>query len=275
MSTIPLFRMTSPQLNRDVLQRAAEAFRLGDKVAGSDDAIAVNDDARVLVRAGACARFAGVLLYVNHRAALGAIYEKPIDPEPAGRWLGEFLEKHSLGPGKVDGRPKLETLPWARVTEAVVFDGKERRRVRARTDAGVRFRLNGLAISGPRTRIRAVFGNDELPIMLHVAVWERLEHYADAELVRSHDVVATLERSIRGRTDCNLTIRIKDIRLVYSATEEFHGSPDLLAPYYLLELQSPYRGSKGGNEEGPMQLLKIPAWRFATQSDWPIPAEPH
>ena len=274
MSTISLFRMTAPQINRESLQHAAEGLRLGDKVEVSADAIAVHDKDRVLVRAGACAKFAGVLLYVNHRGALGAIHEKPVEPERAGRWLGEFLNRHSLRPGKVDDRAKLEALPWSRVTDAVIFDGKERKRVPARTDAGVRLRLNGLAVSGPRTRIHAVFGNDELPLMLHVAVWERLEHYADAELVRSHDVVATLERSIRGRRDCNLTIRIKDIRLVYAASEESHGSPDLLAPYYLVELQSPYRASKGDGDQGPLQLLKIPAWRFATQNDWPAPTEP-
>jgi hypothetical protein len=265
MATISLFRMTAPQLDRDVLRGVAKALRLDDNVTTSEDAAAVHDDERVLVRGGSCAKFAGVLLYLNHRSALGEVHEKPIDPKRADRWLEDFLEKHALGPGKVDGPAKLELLPWSRVTEAVVFDGKERRRVPARTDAGIRFRLNGLTVSGPRTRIRAVFGRDELPLMLHVAVWERLEHYADAELVRAHDVVAALERSVRGRTDCNLTVRIQNVRLVYSASEEFQGRPDLLAPYYLIEVQSPYRGAKAPTEDLPRQLLRLPAWRFATE----------
>ena len=139
--------------------------------------------------------------------------------------------------------------------------------MRARTDAGVRLRLNGLPVSGPRTRIRAVFGNDELPLMVHVAVWERLELHLEAELVRRHDVVSALERSIRGRTECNLAVRIKDIRLVYAASEEFQGRPDLLAPYYFVEGKSPHRWSKGDPGQAPRQLLKIPAWRSGTQID--------
>jgi hypothetical protein len=273
MSTLLLFRMTAPQLDYGILRGAAETLGIRGNVTESDDAAAIHDDARVLARAGACAKLAGVLLYVDHRSALGVLYDKPLDPERARRWLGEFLEKHALGPGKVaDDRAKLELQPWSRITDAVVFDGKERKRVRARTDAGVRLRLNGLPVSGPRTRIRAVFGNDELPIMVHVAVWDMLDVHAEVELVREHDVVAALERSIRGRTDCNLVVHIKEIRLAYAASEEFHGRPDLLAPYYFVEVESPY-GSRAATDPGqaPRQLLKIPAWRFATPSDQTYP----
>ena len=271
MSTISLFRMTAPQLDQNIIRRAAEYLRLGDKLAVSDDAVAVHDDARVLVRAGACAKFPGMLLYVNHRSALGAIHEKPLDAERAGRWLGDFLDKHSLRPGKVDERAKLELLPYARVTAAVVFDGKERKRVPARTDAGVRFRLNGLPVSGPRTRIRAVFGNDELPLMVHVATWDRLEHHADVDLVRPHEVIAALEKSVRGRTECNFALRVGDVRLAYAASEEFQGRPDLLAPFYFIEVRSPQRDSKSDPELAPRQLLKIPAWRSAVQNDQSSP----
>ena len=275
MSTIALFRMTAPGLDQAQLRRVAESLRLGDRVAESDDAIAFHDDARLLVRAGSCARLAGVLTYVNHRSGLGAIHDKPIDPERAGRWLGDFIEKHSLNPAKTSiDRARVELRPWSRYTEAVVFDGKERKRVRARTDAGIRFALNGIAISGPRTRIRAVFGSDEAPLMLHVAVWDRLEHYADAELVREHDVLAALEKSLRGRKDCDVVVRANALRLAYAASEEFHGRPDLLAPYYFVEVESPIRGSKSRTDGGqpPRQLLKIPAWRFTPQSEVPTAA---
>jgi hypothetical protein len=263
---LSLFRMTAPQLDHGVLRGAAEALGIRGDVTESDDAVAMHDDTRVLARAGACAKLAGVLLYVNHGSALGALYDKPLDPERAGRWLREFLEKHALGPGKVVGdRAKLELEPWSHITEAVVFDGKERKRVRAHTDAGVRLRLNGLPVSGPRTRIRAVFGNEELPIMLHIAVWDRLDVHAEVELVREHDVVTALERSIRGRTDCNLVVHIKEIRLAYAASEEFHGRPDLLAPYYFVDVESPYRSRAATDpSQAPRQLLKIPAWRFTT-----------
>jgi hypothetical protein len=65
-------------------------------------------------------------------------------------------------------------------------------------------------------------------------------------------------------------VRTTNVRLVYAASEEFQGRPDLLAPYYLVEVQSPNRGSKGHNEEAPRQLLKIPAWRSPSQVEAPI-----
>jgi hypothetical protein len=109
--------------------------------------------------------------------------------------------------------------------------------------------------------------------MVHVAVWDRLEHHADAELVRAHDVIATLEKSIRGRRDCDLVVHAKALRLAYAASEEFQGRPDLLAPYYFVEVESPYRGAKenAGGGQAPRQLLKIPAWRSASRSDLAIP----
>jgi len=262
--------MTAPGLDQTQLGRIAESLRLSDRATESDDAIAFHDEARLLVRAGSCAKLAGVLTFVNHRSALGAIHDNPIDPQRAGQWLGDFIERHSLNPAKTstDG-VRVELRPWSRYTEAVVFDGKERKRVRARTDAGVRFALNGIALSGPRTRIRAIFGSDERPLMLHVAVWDRLEHYADAELVREHDVLVALEKSLRGRKDCDVVVRANGLRLAYAASEEFHGRPDLLAPYYFVEVESPIRGSKSRSDGGqsPRQLLKIPAWRFTPQNE--------
>jgi len=274
MSTISVFRMIAPRLDAGALRGVAKELQLGDTVTESDDAVAVHDDGHVLVRAGACAKLAGTLLYVNHRASLSAIHEKPLAPERAGRWLGGFLERNGLTPGKVnDDRATLDVTPYARFTEAIVFDGRERTRVRARTDAGVRLRLNGVPVSGPRTRIRAVFGNDELPLMVHVAVWERLEHHADAELVRAHDVVGAIEKSLKGRKDCGVAIRIRDMRLAYAAAEEFHGRPDLLAPYYFVEVESPVRDSKRGSDpgQGPRQLMKVPAWRFSTPIEQAYP----
>src|SRR6187551_3137205 len=109
MSTISLFRMIAPQLDAGALRGVAKELQLGDTVTESDDAVAVHDDGHVLVRAGACAKLAGALLYVNHRASLGAIHEKPLAPERAGRWLGGFLERNRLNPGKVnDDRATLD-----------------------------------------------------------------------------------------------------------------------------------------------------------------------
>jgi hypothetical protein len=275
MATISLFKMKAPQLDAEMMSRIAQHLRMGGKPAESDEASIVQDKGRVLVRADACAKLAGVLLYVNHASSLGAVHEKPIGADRAAHWLGDFLEKHKLGPGKTDDtRARVEVASWSRTTEAVVFDGKERKRLPARTDAGLRMTLNGLPISGPRTRVRAVFGTSEIPLMVHVAVWERLEHHDDAELVREHEVVETLERSMRGRTECNLTPRIRDVRLEYAASEEFHGRPDLLAPYYFVEVESPFRGAKA-DAQAPRQLMKIPAWRSvpsARPSELPRPS---
>src|SRR5262245_29075697 len=266
MPTIRVFRMVAPQLDRNRLTRLAGALGLGGKTHDSEDAVAVQDESRVLVQAGPCAKLAGVLLYVSHAASLGAILNAPIEPARAGDWLGRFLDRHGLNPAPPAAEhAQLERQPWARFTEAVVYDGRERRRVKARTDAGVRLRLNGIPVSGPRTRIRAVFGGSETPLMVHVAAWERLEPYTEGELIRAHDVIAELERSMRGRKDCSAPVHVKgDVRLAYAATEEFRGSPDLLAPYYFVEIESPRRNDRPGAADpgpAPRQLLKLPAWR--------------
>lgn len=108
-----------------------------------------------------------ICLALGSRAASalpGNDYDSPLDPARAREWLGRSLDRHRLHPGSPTGAgARLEMEPWARITEAVVFDGRERRRVKARTDAGVRLRLDGIPLSGPRTRIRAVFGTDETP----------------------------------------------------------------------------------------------------------------
>jgi hypothetical protein len=274
MSTISLYRMIAPKVDAAALRNVAKDLRLGDTLAKSDDALAIHDDSRVLVRAGSCAKFAGMLLYVNHHASLGTVHEKPIEPERAGKWMSGFLERHNLSFGKInDERARLEVTPYSRYTDAVVFDGRERKRVHARTDAGVRVTLNGIAVSGPRTRIRAVFGNDELPLMAHVAVWERLEHHAEVELVRGHDVLAALEKSLKGRTECAAAFHVRNVNLAYAAAEEFQGRPDLLAPFYFVEIESPSRESKPGTapDQGPRQLMKIPAWRFPTPIEQAYP----
>jgi hypothetical protein len=266
MPTIPVFRMVAPRLDRNRVSALAGALGLRGKTHDSEDAVAVQDEARVLVQAGPCAKLAGVILYVNHAGSLGAIHDAPIEPARAGEWLGRFLDRHDLNPVPPAGEhAQLEREPWARFTEAVVFDGRERRRVKARTDAGVRLRINGTPVSGPRTRIRAVFGGSENPLMVHVAAWERLETYTEGELIREHDVIAELERSMRGRKDCGMAIHVKsDVRLAYAATEEFRGSPDLLAPYYFVEIESPRRNDRPGAADpgpAPRQLRKLPAWR--------------
>jgi hypothetical protein len=48
--------------------------------------------------------------------------------------------------------------------------------------------------------------------------------------------------------------------------DEFRGAPDLLAPYYLVEVQSPMRGPRAVEGHAPRQLLRVPAWRTALTS---------
>jgi hypothetical protein len=270
MATIPLFRMEAPSLDRGRVRSLAESLRLRGTPLESADAAGQHDDERVLVQAGPCARLAGALLYVHHAASLGAVHGRPLAPERAARWLDAFLTRQELRPQPPAGESgRLELSPWSRVSEAVVFDGRERRRVPARTEAGVRIALNGVPVSGPRTRIRAVFAEDELPILLHVAAWERLEIHAEAELIREHDAIAALERSLRGRTDCDQVFQVHGIRLVYAATEEYRGSPDLLAPYYLIEIAvRPRKDHQPETSIAPRRLLRVPAWR------WPVEAGP-
>jgi hypothetical protein len=240
----------------------AAHLALRGKPAQSEEALFVHDDTRSLAYAQPCAKFAGLLFFVDRSAAIGDIPEKLASEKRARDWATGFLDEFGLLPGKgKDERIRLDIEVAATQSEAVRFNGKERRRLKASTEIRSRISVNGIPVSGPRAKVRMIFKAGDRPIMAHVGLWESLSVFDERELVREHDVVRTLRDSLADRRACGTAYDVREVRLAYFA-DEFRGGPDLLLPYYFIEIESRDPRPPGKeSRQGPRQLIRLPAYR--------------
>jgi hypothetical protein len=261
--SILLFRRQTLELSAEPFLRLAERLELKGELVRTDEALFVRGDHSALAYGQPCARFAGLLFYADQSAAWGGVSERLVEPERARAWTHEALEAAALLPkGSDDDRVRLKLELDAFETEAVVFDGKERRRVKAKTDVVSRIELNGIPVVGPRGKVRLVFKHAEPPVMLQAGLWERLAVYEERERVREHDAVRTVHDRLAVRGDCGTrAYDIRDVRLVYLA-DEYRGGPDLLAPEYLVEVEMRDPRPAGRQPaQGPRRVLRVPAYR--------------
>ena len=262
MATVTLFRMHHEQPTPDALGRIAHALDLAGEPKESPEGTAIAGDRGVLAHAAPCTRLGGVLFFADPNANLAEPAKRPVQPAAAKKWADAFLESNGLLPKRSDERPHLEIETEAAVTEAVVFDGKERKRVPAKTDLTARITLDGVRVIGPRGKIRMVFKDEGRPVFLHRGLWDRLEPYEDRELIREHDAVGTVVGLLANRKDCSdVAHTVGEVRLAYFA-REFEGAPDLLAPYYFIDIE--FRnvdGKAAGEVQGPRQTIWFPAYR--------------
>lgn len=262
MATVTLFRMHHEPPTADAMGRIAHALELAGDPRESPEGIAVAGDRGVLAYAAPCTRLGGVLFYADPTASLAEPAERPVEPEAAKRWAEAFLERNELLPKRSDEGPHVEVEIEAATTEAIVFDGKERRRVPAKTDVTSRITIDGVPAVGPRAKVRMVFRDEARPVFIHRGLWDSLEKYEDRELIREHDAVATVGDLLRTRKDCrDVSHSVGDVRLAYFA-REFAGAPDLLAPYYFVDVEFRNVDAKAAGEvQGPRQTIWFPAYR--------------
>jgi hypothetical protein len=85
--------------------------------------------------------------------------------------------------------------------------------------------------------------------------------FEERELVPERDVAGALEERLAGRKGPKSANKVVDVKLAYWA-DEFKGGPDLLVPYYFIdvEFEDP-AGREAGIEEGPKQVFRVPAYR--------------
>jgi hypothetical protein len=97
---------------------------------------------------------------------------------------------------------------------------------------------------------------------MHVGLWDSLSVYDERTLVSENDVVRTVRDKLATRNECHKrNYDVRDVRLVYHA-DEFAGAPDLLAPWYFVEVELRDEHDKSrGETQGPRQVLRIPAHR--------------
>jgi hypothetical protein len=262
MATVTLFRMHLAQPTTEAIKGLARALGVEGEPKDSPEGVALAGERGVLTYAAPCGRMGGVFFFADPSASLAEPAKRPIDPAAAKKWAKGFLERNALLPRKDGNGPKVEIDLDASTTEAIVFDGKERRRVPAKTDLTSRITLDGIPVSGPRAKIRMVFKDDERPVFIHRGLWDALEPYEERELIREHDAVATIDDLLTTRKDCGaVTYGVANVRLAYFA-REFAGAPDLLAPYYFIDVESRTADPRAaGPVQGPRQTIWFPAYR--------------
>ena len=262
MSQIFLYKTRAQRMEKKNFSKMAEMLKLSKKLAETEEALLAHDGVRTLVYGQPCATMAGVLFYTDQERSLGEIPEKTLDVKRAKKWSDEFLKDFNLLPQKSDDERislKFETVAYA--TEAVTFDGKKRERVKVNTEIASRITLNDIPVIGPRAKVRMAFKELEKPVMIHCGLWERMEIHEEKEKLREHDVVRTVKERLDKRRCDKIFYDIRDVRLAYFA-REFSGGPDILAPYYFIEIEfADDNGEKSRKTQGPRQIFHIPAFR--------------
>jgi hypothetical protein len=261
--SIFVFQRMTRKIQADRFRKLAGFVGLKGEAIHTDDALFLTDGTRTMAYAQPCARFGGLLFFSDQSIAWGECGEKLVSQDRARGWANRMLEEFELLPKQTDDKNiRFDLQIESFQTNAVVFDGKERRKKKAKTDVVSRISLNGIPAVGPRGKVRMVFKSSLHPVMMHVGLWASLAIYEERELVREHDAVRAVREQLDLRAECGKRpYDIRDVRLVYLA-DEFRGGPDLLAPEYLVEvelLDPRYTGKQ--LIQGPRQVIRLPAFR--------------
>jgi hypothetical protein len=262
MSQILVFKRNVQRMNPESFLKMAENLEIKGKVIETDNAIAVKDAKRALVYAQPCAKFAGLLFYTDQSVGIADSVENVLDAKRARRWADVFLKNFNLIPSKVeDDRINLQVNLSSSQTEVIVFDGKERKRVKNKTEVRSDIKINEIPVVGPRAKVKMIFKDREKPILIHSGLWDKIEVYEEKEQLRIHDVVKVVKEKLAKRSDCRVRYDVISTRLAYFA-DEYAGGVDLLSPYYFIEVEFEDNKAKtNGVSQGPRQLFWLPAYR--------------
>ena len=261
--SILLFKRKTQQLGAKQIAALARHLRIDGKTMGTDEALCAHDGTRTLAYAQPCTPLAGLLFFADQTTAWGEARGKTVSAKRAQAWSERLLKEFELLPRPTDDeRIRFDFALAAQETDAVVFDGKERRRVKAKTDVSSTITLNDVPVVGPRAKVRLVFKEAEAPVMMHIGLWESLTVHEERERVREHDVARTIAERLTQRRHCDeKRYRLCDMRLVYMA-ETFRGAPDLLVPEYHVEIELTDTRHDGQNPPiAPRQVVRLPAFR--------------
>ena len=261
--TVYLFRRRTRELEPDRFLEYCAHVELKGEIVQTDEALVVRDTTRAMVYAQPCAKYAGQLFFTDQSISWGEVIEKPTSGKQALDWSNKFLDEFGLRPrASEDENQRLDFELSSFPSEALVFDGRERKRVTAATNVQSQIVLNDIPVVGPRGKVRLMFKSGRQPIMMQLGLWESLEVYEERDLVSENDVARAVQDRLLDREKCSEKFYdLKEIRLVYF-TDEYRGGPDLMRPTYLVEVEyrDPYYQ---GREpiQGPRQVFPLPAYR--------------
>jgi regulatory protein YycI of two-component signal transduction system YycFG len=262
MPEIEIFRMRPGRMETAIFSRIAENLGIKGKAVETEDALAISTPTQALAYAQPGSKMGGLLLYTDQSRGYSERVEKLQDVKSARAWAAAFLEKFGLMP-KIDAKEgiKQEIRIFGYQLNSFHFDGKRRQKIKLKTDVASKVAINNIPVVGPRAKIRMIFKDKVAPVAIHRALWEKIEAYEKRELIAKKDVVEAIERKLKDRSSKVKNQEVADVRLAYFA-QEYSGGPDLLMPYYFIELEEKTRKMELlGISQGIKHVIWVPAFR--------------
>lgn len=262
MKKVMIFRTKPRRMDREHFSKLAGHLGIHEKMVETEDAMAAFDKIRAIAYAQPGARFGGLLFFTDQNVSLGELVNKPPDPATVKKWSDTlFREFHLLPDPPGDKRINLRLEMEVSSGSAFVFDGKEREQKPSETTVFSSISLNGITVGGPRARIRMVFKKTEQPALMHCGIWGEIGLHEERTLVEEEEVVKVIKDKLTSRRDLKQRVTVSGIRLSYFA-DEYRGGPDLLVPFYFVDIEFEDRRSKKmGISQGPRQMFRVPAFR--------------
>jgi hypothetical protein len=261
MSNVRIYRQRLKRMDTDRFAGIAKDLGIEGKPVETEEAIAVRAEGCTLAYAQPGGRFGGLLFYTDQSESQGQVAEKLADRSRALKWTRKFLDRHDLVPTHGEDGGEISMEFDATVPAAMSFDGRERREVSTVLNVAAAITLDGLPVTGPRGKLRAVFKRGSEPIAIHRGLWDKLEVFEEREVVSEDEAVKTALSRLEDRK-CRLGLhRLHEVRCAYWA-KEYEGGPDLLEPWYFVEVEFEDRDAKKrGISQGPRQVFRVAASR--------------
>jgi hypothetical protein len=259
MSNVNIFRYRPKYMKADLFHTIARDLRLDGEFAQGEEGMVLHNKRQILTWSQPKAKFGGLLFYLDRDRSLAEPAQKLMRVDSIKEYMSEFLERSHLMP--VQGKHDVSVKLVAKATEAVMETGEkgEATRVPMRVDVSSHVQLDGLPVMGPRAKVRAAFGDGEVPLFMHIGLWETVDVYKTGELIPKDRLHKVIDDRVRRR-ERQIELRVRDITLAYWA-REYRGGADVLEPYYFVEIEHLGPDQKQDEEgSGPRQVLQFLAY---------------
>jgi hypothetical protein len=225
-------------MQKDEFLRIASTLGIDEgKQVESEDAIATHNSNQALAYSQPGAKFAGLLFYTDQTENIAEPSENLIEPNTAKDWSNDFMQKHEFAPRPTDDQKiKLSFDMFAYESEGLVFDGKQRKKIKSATEVASKIMLNDIPVIGPRAKVRFAFKSKKVPINIHCAVWQNMEVFEQREFLSPHDVYTVIKEKLSKRKNDKRSFDVINQKIAYFA-QEYNGGPDILAPYYFVDVE--------------------------------------
>lgn len=261
MPEIPVFRIHTERLKKDRFEAVARHLGLRGNLVATEEALFMQDKERALAYAMPGSRFAGLLFFTDQSQGIADPIKRARATEQAEKWTNDFLKRFQLAPRDLaNEKIKVSFTIRGLHSNSAVEDTKGVRRVPLTTEIVSDLRVNNYHVTGPRAKLRLVFKSARAPVWLHRALWEKLEVFETRAMVTEDEVFRRISESMERRGETQRNWQMLSNHLAYFAGE-FLGGPDLLLPYYFVEIELRDPRDRERARQGPRRMIQVPACR--------------